>query len=264
MNRSNLIIFTLYRHALRLYPQHLRVLYQDQMLQTVRDADAERTYTALYFWLYLFADLFRSSLKERFRMTHDNAFRRSILFHAVLLGLVLTLMGGAAAVTMQQMLRRGADHPQIEMARSYAHNLATGIVPQAMLPTARVDLQTSLEPFAIFTDENGAPIASSAVLNDRVPEPPVGVFDRARKYQLNLITWQPQPGVRIALVLRRVDGPHPGFVLTGRSLLLVEEQESALRRGTFITWFVLMGLLALGALFLDRAQRAAPAPAPVR
>ena len=107
-------------------------------------------------------------------MTRDKAFRRTILFHAVLLGFVLTLTGGSAAVTMQQMLRRGADHPQIEMARSYAHDTAAGIVPQALLPSSRLDLQTSLEPFAIFYDQNGAPIASSAFLNDRVPSPPVG------------------------------------------------------------------------------------------
>jgi hypothetical protein len=61
--------------------------------------------------------------------------------------------------------------------------------------------------------------------------------------------------VRIATVAQRIDGPHPGgFILVGRSLTLVQQQENALRRGTFITWFVLMGLLALGAVFLNRAQ----------
>jgi sensor histidine kinase regulating citrate/malate metabolism len=60
--------------------------------------------------------------------------------------------------------------------------------------------------------------------------------------------------VRIATVAQRIDGPNPGFILVGRSLTLVQQQENALRRGTFITWFVLMGLLALGAVFLNRAQ----------
>ena len=73
-----------------------------------------------------------------------------------------------------------------------------------------------------------------------------------------MITWQPQPGVRMASVLSRVHGPNPGFILTGRSLLLVEEQEDVLRRGTFLTWCVLIGLLALGALFLNRAQTLRP------
>jgi hypothetical protein len=37
-----------------------------------------------------------------------------------------------------------------------------------------------------------------------------------------------------------------------------------LRAGTLISWFCLMALLVAGALFLDRAQRAAAVPAPAR
>jgi hypothetical protein len=252
MKRPNPILFAAYRNAIRLYPSHLRRLYQDQMLQTVRDAHADSRHPLL-FWPRLFLDLFQSSLREHILMTRDQA-NRPVLVYTLVLGLILTLWGGAVAVTMQQMLRRGANHPQIEMGRSYAHAIAAGTKPEDLLPSGRIDLQTSLEPFAILYSDNGLPIASSASLNNAIPAPPVGTFDYARKYQLDMITWQPQPGVRMAAVLRRVEGPNPGFVLTGRSLLLVEQQEEALRRGTFITWFMLMALLALGALFLNRTQ----------
>ena len=60
MSRPNPALFAIYRRAIRLYPSNLRLLYQEQMLQTIRDADAERTYSALYFWLYVFADLAKS------------------------------------------------------------------------------------------------------------------------------------------------------------------------------------------------------------
>jgi hypothetical protein len=60
--------------------------------------------------------------------------------------------------------------------------------------------------------------------------------------------------VRIAAVAQRIDGPNPGFILVGRSLTLVQQQEDLLRVGTFITWFVLMALLIAGAVFLNRAQ----------
>jgi hypothetical protein len=254
MNPPDPILLSLYRSALGLYPARLRFRYSDQILQSIRDAHAESRAHPVRFWTRLFADLCKSSLKEHLLMTRDAAIRRPILYHALTLGLILTLMGGAAAVTMQQMLRRGADHPQIEMGRRYAHDLAAGQKPEDLLPADRIDLQSSLEPFAIFYTDNGAPIASSASLNDAVPAPPAGVFGYARTYQLNTLTWQPQPGVRIASVLRHVDGANPGFVLTGRSLRLVEQQEDALRRGTFITWFILMALIAAGALFLNHAQ----------
>jgi hypothetical protein len=148
------------------------------------------------------------------------------------------------------------------MGRRYAHAIAAGARPEDLFPAERIDLRASLEPFAIVYSESGAPIASTASLNSAVPVPSSGIFDYARKYQLDMVTWQPQPGVRIAAVLRHVSGPNPAFVLTGRSLFLVEEQESLLRRGTFITWFFLMALLIAGAWFLNRFQPFAPAPAP--
>ncbi len=261
MNPPTQNLLALYRAALCLYPRRLRFVYRDQILQAACDAYAEHRAHPIRFWTDLFVDLCKSSLKEHLLMTRDAAIRRPILYHALSLGLILTFMGGAAAVTMQQMLRRGADHPQIEMGRRYAHAIAAGQKPADLLPASRIDLQNSLEPFAIFYTENGVPIASTASLNNAVPAPPAGTFDYARKYQLDSITWQPQPGVRIASVLRHVDGPNPCFVLTGRSLFLVEQQEDALRRGTFITWFVLMTLLALGALFLNHAQTRQPTAA---
>lgn len=254
MKNRDPFLLSCYCAALGLYPRRFRRLYHDPMLQAARDAHAESSLHPIRFWSRLFADLLQSSLKEHLSMTRDQAMRRPVFFHAVTLGLILTLWGGAAAITMQQMLRRGANHPQVEMALRYTRAIAAGNKPEDLLPSNRIDLQTSLEPFAIFYNGAGVPVASTATLNDQVPSPPAGVFDHARRFQDDTITWQPQPGVRMAAVVRRVDGPMPGFVLTGRSLQLVEDQESALRRGTFVTWFILMSLLALGALFLSRAQ----------
>jgi hypothetical protein len=260
VNRLNPILFALYRGALRVYPSRLRLLYQDHMLQTVRDADSERSYSALYFWLYLFADLAKSSAKERLLMIRQQILTRPIFFHAVLLGLVLTLMGGGAAVTMQQMLRRGADHPQVEMASRYVHDIVDyRIIPSSVIPHVSVDPASSLEPFVILYDSSGNRLRSSAGYG--LPDPPAGVFAYLRTHPSDEFTWQPHPGLRIAAIGQRIDiptgfdlNPNPGFILVGRSLALVQQQEDLLRSGTFITWFVLMGLLALGALFLDRAQ----------
>lgn len=256
MNRPDPFLFRLYRAALRLYPSSLRLRYQDQMLQTVRDADAERSYSAAYFWLYLFADLLKSSVKERLLMIRNQA--RPLFFYTLALGIILTLWGFPAALTLQRALRSAADQPQIQMAQQYASDLATGKLPTDWAPLGHVDLSTSLEPFTIVYDADGNPLRSSGYINDAIPTPPPGVFAYLRTHPTDKFTWQPQPGLRIAAVAQRIDGAHPGFILVGRSLTLVQQQENQLRRGTFITWFSLMALLAGGAVLLNRTQNATP------
>ena len=254
MNSPNPSLFALYRSALRLYPSRLRLLYQDQLLQTVRDAHAECSHSAPRFWLYLFADLLRSSFKEHLLMVRDQAIARPIFFHALTLGLILTLMGGAAAATFQGMLRRGADQPQIQMADSYASKIAAGAQPERVIPPSRVDLQQSLEPFVIFYNDQGVPITAGGYLNQTIPTPPDGVFNYVRAHGHDRITWQPQPGVRIAAIFRRVDGSNPGFVLAGRSLRAVEEEEDLFYHMVFLGWFILVVLLVAGGALLNYAQ----------
>jgi hypothetical protein len=253
MTRPNPILFAIYRAGLRLYPARIRSHYKDQILQTVRDTHAERGNSFL-FWFHLFTDLLRSSVQERLLMTSDELIRRPIFFHAVTLGLILTLMGAAASGVFQQMLRRGADQPQLQMAERYTSELTSGKKPEEVIPPDHVDLEQSLEPFAIFYNDQGAPVSSTGYLNVAIPAPPRGVFDFVRTNGSEKVTWQPQPGVRIASIVRRADGANPGFVLTGRSLRVVEEQEAAFWRMTFTAWFILVGLLAGGAFLLSRAQ----------
>ncbi|HJX85476.1 MAG TPA: hypothetical protein VJ723_14145, partial [Candidatus Angelobacter sp.] len=72
------------------------------------------------------------------------------------------------------------------------------------------------------------------------------------------ITWRPRPGVRIASVVTRVTGKSPGFLLAGRSLRLVEQQTSLLRRMVIGGWVLVMALLIGGAALMNRAQRWRP------
>jgi hypothetical protein len=285
MSRPNPSLLAFYRLLLRLYPHRLRLRYQEEMLQSVRDACAERRETPPRLWLRLFTDLLTSSLKEHLLMVRDQAVARPVFFHALILGLILTVMGGSAAVAFQQLLRRGADEPQIQMAEDYAAGLASGQRPSDVIPlpmaiiptppivarredgsqaqlwtccsirmTGGVDIDRSLQPFALVYDESGSPIFSNGFLDQAIPAPPHGVFDYLRSHATDKFTWQPRHGVRIAAVARRIDGPHPGFVLVGRSLALVEDQEGLLYHATFIGWFVLVGLLCAGAALLSRVQ----------
>jgi hypothetical protein len=253
MKPPNPLLFALYRSSLHLYPQQLRLRYQDQLLQTTLDAHADAN-SSLRFWPTLFADLLQSAVKEHLLMIRDQVIARPIFFHALIIGLILTLMGGAASLTFQQMLRRGANEPQTQMAALYTSEIEAGVKPDDAIPRNHVDLDRSLQPFAIFYNDQGIPVTGTGYLNQALPAPPPGVFRYLRSHPTDTITWQPQPNVRIASVIHRVSGPSPGFLLTGRSLLLVEQQESLFWRMVFIGWFVLVFLLIAGGALLDRSQ----------
>jgi hypothetical protein len=258
VNPPNPFLFAVYRSSLHLYPRRLHLLYQDQLLQTARDAHADAN-SSLHFWPSLFADLFQSAVKEHLLMIREQVIARPIFFHALTIGLILTVMGGAASLTFQQMLRRGANEPQAQMAAFYASEIASGVKPDDAIPRNYVDLERSLQPFAIFYNDQGTPVTGTGYLNQALPAPPPGVFHYLRSHATDTVTWQPQPNVRIASVIHRVSGPNPGFLLTGRSLLIVEQQESLFWRIVFIGWFVLVFLLIAGAAFLSRIHTLRPA-----
>lgn len=255
MTEASRSMLRFYRIALLLYPARFRADYQEQMRQTLRDAYRERSGGATRFWLETCCDLLRSAAIERIFMVQEQILRKPILFHAISLAVILTLLGGTASVTMQQMLRRGADQPQAEMAEFYASEIRSGTNPEDIIPPGYVDLERSLEPFVIFYDSNGTPQKSTGYLDQSVPVVPPEVLEYIRSHGSDTVTWQPRPGVRIAAVAKYVSGSHPGYLLAGRSLRLTEEYESLLRRMTFLGWFAVMLLLMLGAVVLNRAER---------
>ncbi len=128
-------------------------------------------------------------------------------------------------VVVQQVLRQGADDPQIQMAEDAAAKLTDGQSVQNVVPTEKINIATSIAPYMIIFDANGTPLASSAQLNGQIPSIPSGIFDSVRKNGEDRITWQPQDGVRSAVIVTQFKGTSTGFVLAGRSLREVERRE---------------------------------------
>lgn len=256
MSGPHPLLMHIYRGALLLYPLHLRREYQDQMLQTLRDAHHDCSTGAMRFWLHAYGDLLQSSFTERCFMLRNQLLQRPLVFHTLALTVILTLLGGAASITMQQMLRRGANQPQIDMVNWYTGEIAAGEDPGNVIPPGYVDAERSLQPFVIFYNDQGKPGPGTGYLDQALPTPPSGVFDFVRKQGSENVTWQPRPGVRLASVIKRVSGKKTGFVLAARSLRLVEEQESLLWRIAVGGWITVMLLLIGGATLLSRAQRA--------
>ncbi len=157
---------------------------------------------------------------------------RWIIVAAAVMCLSLTIYAAG-----QQILRQGANDPQIALAEAAAATLAAGQPYEDVLPAEKVALESGLAPFLVVFDANGKPVATSAYLDGGVPTLPAGVFDYTRQHGQDRVTWQPRPGVRIAAVVQSYAGQTPGFVLAGRSLREVERRENQM-----------LSLAALGAL----------------
>lgn len=154
------------------------------------------------------------------------------------LAAVLTVVCALVYLAVQQDLRQGLNEPQVQMAEDAARALAAGQPVSAVIPAGapQVDLAQSLAAYLIVFDSQGAPHASGAALHGSIPIPPAGVFDYTRQHGEDRVSWQPEPGVRSAAVIVAVNGGQGGFVLAGRGMREVENQESSLTNIVALAW----------------------------
>jgi len=160
----------------------------------------------------------------------------------------------------QQVLRQGADDPQIQLADDLAARLEKGANPADAVPAARIDMTRSLSPFVIAYDAAGHPVASQATLDGVTPVPPAGVFDYVQTHGINKITWQPRHGLRIAAVVQQVKGPQGGFVLAGRSMREVQARIDHVQNLAGLTWLAMLALIAVGTAVFGWITRKKPTP----
>ena len=161
-----------------------------------------------------------------------------------------TALAGLIYVEVQQDLRGGANDPQYQLAEDAAARLDAGATPGSVLDAANpVDLGAGLGAFVIVFDSNHRVIATSATLDGGSPAPPQAVLDAARPGSPSAVTWQPRDGVRIAAVTVAWKG---GFVLAGRSLRRVEQQESTAELIAGAAWAATMIALLLASLATAR------------
>jgi hypothetical protein len=147
-----------------------------------------------------------------------------------------------AYASVQQAYRQGADDPQIQMAEDGANTLNNGASMGDVVPTQQIDISQSLAPFYVIFNNVQEPIASSGVFNGEMPRLPDGVLDYAKENHGNALTWEPEPGTRIATIIIPYN---EGFVLAGRSMREVEARESQLSIFVGAAW-----ILALLATFI--------------
>jgi hypothetical protein len=157
---------------------------------------------------------------------------------AVLAIICLFAVFGAA----QHVYRSSANDPQYQMAEDAAHRLDVGFKPADVATGQKVDIGGSLAPFVAIYDAQGNALAATLILDNQTPTPPQGVLDTAQSKGVDVITWEPRAGVRMAIVAVRWRG---GTVVAGRSLALVEQRTSDL-----FALLVIGGVATLVVLFV--------------
>jgi hypothetical protein len=157
---------------------------------------------------------------------------------------------GFAYVAGQQILRQGANDPQVQMATDAAAALGRGASAPAIVSSgAQIDIAESLSPFIMIFNSKGAVLQSSGVIKNMPPAPPRGMFTYLQKHNERRFTWEPAHGVRIAAVAIAVKGHGDGFVLVGRSLAETEKREAALFGKFFIAWLMALAAVVGGYIF---------------
>jgi hypothetical protein len=137
------------------------------------------------------------------------------------------LLVGITYSVGEQMLRQGANEPQLGNAHDLANALANSPAgPSTLSPS--VDIGASLSPYLVVYNAYGTPVTGTGTLHGALPALPAGVFDVVRGKGEDRITWQPEMGVREAIVVVPVAGGAGGFVMGGRSLAYVEQEEREL------------------------------------
>lgn len=172
-----------------------------------------------------------------------------VIFTQLSIAAVITVVMGVLYMNVQQGYRTGANDPQIQLAEDISSSIKLGHSISPFLKDDTVDLSKSLSPFFILYDNDGKPIQSSALLNGKVPQLPAGVLDYVKVHDEDRITWQPQPGARLATVIKKTGSSPVAFVAVGRSLKEVEVRESNLRTTVAGGWIVCMLIIGITAIW---------------
>ena len=148
----------------------------------------------------------------------------------------------------QQTGREMANDPQIEIARNARTALASGQSITSIIPQTQTELSTSLSPFISAVSDDGTVVASSAKLHGQLRSVPRGVLENVKETGEEQVTWQPEPGVRMATVVTKNPGASGGFIVVGRSLFETESRIGKIGSLLTLGWAgTLLGLLILVA-----------------
>lgn len=166
--------------------------------------------------------------------------------------LLATIMIVFVYAIAQNILRAGANDPQVQMAENAAFLLDHNAPMGPIVPELGVELSRNSEPFIQIYDKKGSVVDGNATLHGKIPHIPKGALDNTKEISENRITWQPERGVRIATVIRRNGGQTPGFVITGRLLNETENRIGSIGKLCLLVWFGMICIFGVFYYFISK------------
>lgn len=147
----------------------------------------------------------------------------------------ITALSLLIMLAVQQNYRNGLDDPQMQIAEDTARVVDAGFDPTQLAPKgSAIEISASLGTWVAFYDAQLEPKASTGLLHGVIPDIPSGVFATAKERGVYAVTWQPEPGVRQALVI--VPAGEKGYAVAGRNMRAVEDRESKLNFIVLVGW----------------------------
>lgn len=163
----------------------------------------------------------------------------------IVITVTLVIIFGTIYGVAQQALRYDANYPQIQLADDTVASLNSGANPINLIG-GNVNANSSLAPFIVIYDKLGEPVASSGLLNGKLPIAPFGILKAAEFSDYRAITWQPQANLRFAAV---TVAANKYYVLSARSLKEVEKNETKSLELAFIGGLGALVFLKVAYLF---------------
>ncbi|WP_158748367.1 hypothetical protein [Acidobacterium sp. S8] len=248
MKLSERIVLSLYRIELHLYPGKFRRRYAPEMLEAAQLSYSESR-SPLLFSLSLAIDGIVGATREHLRTATTSVPSMAVIT------MLLTFSLVAVSVFHQQILRRGADRaPQqiVSSLKAHASSIEEATILQAAAPAeiASPAWLESQSPFTAIYNAQGDVVSANATLHGALPQPPRGIFKRMRDSGLYKVTWQPESGIRVALVGEPAASGQ--FLVAGQSLIKAETRIS--RFDHILLWIWAMELF--GMLLLYQVRRA--------
>ncbi len=182
----------------------------------------------------------------------SHSFFRIFLALWIPLSVLSTLILLIVYVNDQQSIRLGANEPQEWMAHDAAARIASGMSPAHAVAGAPVDVMSAYAPFVIVYDRVGSTTVATGVFEGKVSNLPDGILEYTREHGTHRLTWEPEAGMRYAIVIVPIQEGKLGYVLSGRSLSYAEHQETLLRERTVYGWIVLLIASLLVSLLAAR------------
>lgn len=143
-----------------------------------------------------------------------------------------------AYTMVQQSTRLTANDLPLSTAQSIKNSLDHGSTPTDVVPSAKVDLRADTNVFTTIIDNSYHVLASSAQLDNKNPLPPTGVFEYSKAHGIDKVTFQPDAGVRLAIVVMPYGQGPDGYIMAGQSLKPAEDRVSTYNVLLIAGWIV--------------------------